>query len=147
MVTLMILIPAVFAGIFTNDPSLLHFSSWALPIYLAGGAIFGAQTSCQQSFMSLGQAKTSLLLACLRKVVLLAPLIYIFPSTVGKLPVAMAMSEKIAGLVEYPAEVFAIFLAEPVSDITAAICTSITFYVFYRKNLKKPDKQPAVADQ
>ena len=64
--------PGPFAGIFSNDPSLLHFSAWALPIYLAGGAIFGAQISCQQSFMSLGQAKISLILACLRKVILLA---------------------------------------------------------------------------
>lgn len=140
LTSLMMFFPRTFAGIFSNDQSLLHFSSWALPIYLAGGAIFGAQISCQQSFMALGQAKISLLLACLRKVILLAPLIYLFPVTVGKLPFAAAMAQEIAGLVEYPAEVFSIFLAEPVSDITAAICTSITFYVFYRKDLRKADK-------
>ncbi len=133
---LMMIFPGPFAGIFSNDPSLLHFSAWALPIYLAGGAIFGAQISCQQSFMSLGQAKISLILACLRKVILLAPLIYIFPVTVGKLPFAAAMAEEIAGLVEYPAEVFSIFFAEPVSDILAAVCTSATFYVFYKRHLK-----------
>ena len=133
---LMMIFPGPFAGIFSNDPALLHFSAWALPIYLAGGAIFGAQISCQQSFMSLGQAKISLILACLRKVILLAPLIYIFPVTVGKLPFAAAMTEEIAGLVEYPAEVFSIFFAEPVSDILAAICTSATFYVFYKRHLK-----------
>ena len=133
---LMMIFPGPFAGIFSNDPALLHFSAWALPIYLAGGAIFGAQISCQQSFMSLGQAKISLILACLRKVILLAPLIYIFPVTVGKLPFAAAMAEEIAGLVEYPAEVFSIFFAEPVSDILAAICTSATFYVFYKRHLK-----------
>lgn len=86
--------------------------------------------------MSLGQAKISLILACLRKVILLAPLIYIFPVTVGKLPFAAAMAEEIAGLVEYPAEVFSIFFAEPVSDILAAVCTSATFYVFYKRHLK-----------
>ena len=133
---LMMIFPGPFAGIFSNDPSLLHFSAWALPIYLAGGAIFWAQISCQQSFMSLGQAKISLILACLRKVILLAPLIYIFPVTVGKLPFAAAMAEEIAGLVEYPAEVFSIFFAEPVSDILAAVCTSATFYVFYKRHLK-----------
>lgn len=140
MTGVMILFPRMFAGIFSNDESLLHFAAWALPIYLAGGGIFGAQISCQQSFVSLGQAKISLFLACLRKIVLLAPLIYIFPVTVGKTAFAGAMAEEAAGLVEYPAEVFSIFFAEPVSDITAAVCTTITFYVFYRKYLKKPDK-------
>jgi len=46
------------------------------------------------------------------------------------------MAEEIAGLVEYPAEVFSIFFAEPVSDILAAVCTSATFYVFYKRHLK-----------
>ena len=136
----MMVFPRMFAGIFSNDPELLVFSSWALPIYLVGGGIFGAQVSCQQSFVSLGQAKISLFLACLRKIILLAPLIYLFPATVGHLSFAVSMSAPIAGLVEYPSEVFAIFFAEPVSDITAAVCTSLTFYIFYRKYLRKPDK-------
>lgn len=132
--------PHVFAGIFTNDPQLLELSAWVLPVYLFGGLLFGAQTSCQQSFVALGQAKTSLLLACLRKVVLLAPLIYIFPETVGKTEFAASFASGLSHLVEYPAEVFSIFLAEPVSDMTAAICTSVTFFFFYRKHLKKTDK-------
>ena len=52
------------------------------------------------------------------------------------LPFAAAMAEEIAGLVEYPAEVFSIFFAEPVSDILAAVCTSATFFVFYKRHLK-----------
>ncbi len=135
--------PHVFAGIFTNDPALLTLCAWVMPVYLFGGLVFGAQTSCQQSFVSLGQAKISLLLACLRKVVLLAPFIYIFPSTVGKTAFAAAVSEGLSGLVEYPAEVFSVFLAEPVSDITAAVCTTITFFCFYRKHLTGSDRKPA----
>lgn len=136
----MMTFPRTFVSIFSNDERLINFSAWAIPIYLAGGLIFGMQTSCQQSFVSLGQAKISLLLACLRKVVLLTPFIYLFPETVAKLPFAAAMSGPIAGLVEYPAEVFSIFFAEPVSDSTSAICTGIAFFFFYRKYLKKPDK-------
>ena len=129
-----------FSAIFSNDPLLLHLSAWVLPIYSAGGLVFGAQTSCQQSFMALGQAKISLLLACLRKVILLTPLIYIFPATIARMPIAARVSEAIAEFAEYPAEVFAVFLAEPVSDTLAAVCTTIVFYTFYRKNLMGPDK-------
>ncbi len=136
---IMMRFPQAFSGIFSNDPMLLKLCAWALPVYLAGGIVFGAQTSCQQSFMALGQAKISLLLACLRKVIFLTPFIYIFPLTIGKLSVAAKMAETVAEFVECPAEVFAIFFAEPVSDTTAAVCTTITFFLFNNKNLKKPD--------
>lgn len=137
---LMVSLPRVFAGIFSSDPEMIELCAWALPIYLGGGIVFGAQTGCQQSFMALGQAKISLLLACLRKVVLLAPFIYLFPVTVGKTAFVAGAGEEIAHMVKYPAEVFSIFFAEPVSDITAAVCTSIVFIWFYRKNLCRPDR-------
>mgnify|MGYP003300735505 CR=1 FL=1 len=73
------LFPQVFASIFTNDMALVEYTSWALRIYGAGILVLGMQISCQQSFMALGQAKTSLLLACLRKMILLIPLIFILP--------------------------------------------------------------------
>ena len=69
----------------------------------------GFQIACQQSFMALGQAKVSLLLACLRKIILLIPLIFILPHLL-------------------PNPVFGVFLAEPVSDILAATITTITFF-------------------
>lgn len=102
------LFPQFFAGIFTADTSLVEYASWALRIYMAGIFAIGFQISCQQSFMALGQAKISLLLACLRKIVLLIPLIFLLP---------MFFENK----------VFAVFLAEPVSDILAAFVTTVTF--------------------
>ena len=68
------LFPQIFASIFTANKELLEYSSWALRIYMAGIFSTGFQISCQQSFMALGQAKVSLLLACLRKIILLIPL-------------------------------------------------------------------------
>ena len=65
--------PKAFATIFTSDKELVTYSAWALRIYMAGIFSLGFQVSCQQSFMALGQAKVSLLLACLRKIVLLIP--------------------------------------------------------------------------
>ena len=118
---LLILFPKVFAGIFTPDPALMEYTAWALRIFLAGAFSVGFQISCQQAFMALGQAKISLLMACLRKLILLIPLIFILPL-----------------FFETGADkAFAVFLAEPVSDITAATVTTVTFLTFFRKLLKQ----------
>ena len=79
---LMMLVPGVVAGIFTSDATLIQYTTWAMRIYMAGIFSLGIQIACQQSFMALGQAKVSLLLACLRKLILLIPLIFILPTIV-----------------------------------------------------------------
>ena len=112
--------PKAFATIFTSDKELVTYSAWALRIYMAGIFSLGFQVSCQQSFMALGQAKVSLLLACLRKIVMLIPLIFILP---------LFLSDK----------VFAVFLAEPVSDILAAAITTITFLSRFNGILNQKD--------
>ena len=110
-------IPQIFANMFTNDTTLVEYTAWALRIYMAGIFSLGFQLSCQQSFMALGQAKISLFLACLRKIFLLIPLIFILP---------MFFENK----------VFAVFLAEPISDIIAATVTTIAFLSQFNKILK-----------
>ena len=119
------IVPQAFAGVFTSDKALVDYTAWALRIFLAGGLSVGFQLSCQQSFMALGQAKVSLLLACLRKLVLLIPLIYI-------LPLFFTGGES---------KIFAVFLAEPVSDITAAAITTLTFFVQFKKILKRREQE------
>ena len=114
----LMLLPNVFAGIFTSDVALMDYTAWALRIFLAGVFSVGFQISCQQAFMALGQAKISLLLACLRKLILLIPLIFILPLFIED-------------------QVFAVFLAEPVSDIVAATVTTVTFFRFFRKLTKE----------
>ncbi len=114
---LVLLFPGVFAGIFTSDQALVSYAAWAIRIFLAGAFSVGFQISCQQAFMALGQAKISLLLACLRKLILLIPLIFILP-------------------LFFEDQAFAVFLAEPVSDILAAAVTTGTFLTFFRKLLR-----------
>lgn len=115
--------PGLFASIFTGDSALVEYASWALRIYMAGIFAFGCQISCQQSFMALGQAKISLFLACLRKIILLIPLIFILPNF-------------------FENKVFAVFLAEPVSDILAAIVTAIAFFSQFNKILNNKKTAP-----
>jgi putative MATE family efflux protein len=116
--------PNLFAGIFTSDSALVEYTSWALRIFLAGAFSVGFQISCQQSFMALGQAKVSLLLACLRKLILLIPLIFV-------LPLFFKTNEQ---------KVFAVFLAEPVSDVLAAAITTLTFFIQFRKILIRRER-------
>ncbi len=113
-------IPQIFAGMFTADAALIEYTGWAMTVYMAGIFSIGFQISCQQSFMALGQAKISLLMACLRKIILLIPLIFILPQFFGE-----------------SMKVFGVFLAEPVSDIIAAAVTTTLFFIRLPKILKK----------
>ena len=113
-----LLVPNVFARIFTSDQMLIDHTSRCMRIYMAGIFAFGFQICCQQTFVALGQAKTSLLLACLRKLVLLIPLIFILPIFIEN-------------------KVFAVFLAEPISDILAAAVTTMMFFTQIKTILDK----------
>ena len=110
--------PQLFVLIFNNDPELVDFASHALRIYMAVSCIFGIQIACQQTFIALGNAKASLFLALLRKVILLIPLIYIIP---------IFMADKTT----------AVFMSEPVADILAVTTTSILFIVQFKKSMKE----------
>lgn len=114
--------PEPFVALFNDKPELTSFTVWALRIYMAGIFMVGIQTACQQTFVALGQAKVSLFLALLRKVILLIPLVLILP---------LFLSDK----------VFAVYLAEPIADITAALCTGTVFFCRFNKILTKRDEQ------
>ena len=115
---LLMLMPNVFAGIFTNNVALVDYTAWALKVFLACGFSVGFQISCQQAFMALGQAKISLMRALLRKIFLLIPLIFILPNF-------------------FENKALAVFLAEPVSDFIAAAVTTFMFFRFFIKMLKE----------
>ncbi len=110
------LVPQVFVNIFCKDAALIEHTVWSMRIYMAGVFSLGFQLVCQQSFVALGEAKISLFMACLRKLILLIPLIFILP-------------------LFFENKVMAVFLAEPVSDIIAAAVTTGTFLYRFDKIL------------
>lgn len=116
----LMIFPEFFVGIFNKKPELIEITAWGMKIYFAGILIFGAQIACQQTFLALGQAKLSLIMALLRKIVLLVPLIFILPS-----------------LVSEGNKLMAVLCAEPISDILAAITTVIVFTIFYKRTFTK----------
>lgn len=113
-----LLFPELYVNIFNNKPELVQVTSWCMRIFFAGTLIFGGQIACQQTFLSLGKAKISLILALLRKVLLLVPLTFILP---------VFFENKLLGTL----------LAEPVADITATLTTVTCFIIFYKKLMKK----------
>ena len=125
---LVMLVPQLFARVFSNDTELISYTVWAMRIYMLGIFSTGFQVACQQSFVALGQAKVSLLLACLRKLILLIPLIFILPQFM-------------------PNKVLAVFLAEPISDILAAIVTVITFLTRFDRILAHGPSSAAIHDE
>jgi putative MATE family efflux protein len=125
-----------FASIFTNDPDLIRMAGWALRVYLFGAMIFGMQIACQQSFVALGQAGRSLLMALYRKILLLIPLIFILPALIGSSAFAIHMAAPVADLLNDPGRVFAVLFAETIADALAAMTTATLFFSFYRKHLK-----------
>lgn len=110
------LFPKFFLGLFTNDAELINIGINTTRLFLVGMAVMGAQSACQQTFLALGEAKISVFLACLRKVILLFPLALILP--------------KVGGM-----GIWGLLLAEPVSDVIAATCTTTMFYFRSKKLL------------
>ena len=116
------LFPSAFVLIFNDDVALVAFASNALRIYMAVSCLFGLLISSQQSFVALGNAKCSLIVALLRKIICLVPLIYILPNV-------LTTTDKTT----------AVFLAEPIADIIAIVFTVILFIFQFKKALRGID--------
>lgn len=112
------LFPGFFVGLFNDEPALVDTAVWALRIYLGCLFMLGVQFACQQTFVALGQARVSLFLALLRKIILLIPLIFILPHF-------------------FDDKVFAVFLAEPAADFLAASATGLMFLNRFPKILDR----------
>ena len=110
--------PGVFARMFTPKAELIDFTVTALRIYCGALFLFGIQIACQMAFVSIGAAGCSIIVAVLRKFVLLLPLIYLLPRLLAN-------------------QTMAVYTAEPVADAIAVTCTAILFSVQFRKALRK----------
>lgn len=115
------LFPRAFASMFTTEQTLLDFTERVIRIYFGGMCLFGIQTAAQMTFVSLGSAPSSILVAVVRKFVLLLPLIYLVPHLV---------TDPLIG----------VYLAEPIADVTAVTFTAILFFFRFRRALQKISK-------
>ena len=117
------LFPQAFAALFTSDAQLVAYTGNALRLYIAALFLFGIQMACQMTFTSLGKAKQSILVAVMRKFILLLPLIYLMPAIFRE------------------DQARAVYLAEPVADTLAVIFTAVLFFFTFRKVLRQMDEK------
>ena len=108
------LFPEFYAGLFTNEPELVELVGQVMPIFMAGMLVFGLQNGIQPSFLAMGQARISLFIAVLRKIILLIPLAIILPHFMG---------------------VMGVYYAEPISDVLSATTATILFALNSRRIL------------
>ncbi|WP_409967309.1 MATE family efflux transporter [Bengtsoniella intestinalis] len=118
---LVMLFPEVFVGIFLTTDEMIAYGAWGIRIYLGVIGLMGLQIACQQTLMALGDAKTSLFLAALRKIILLIPLIYILPCFLAD-------------------KDFAVLLAAPVADFLAFTTTFVVFHFRFKKLISPLEK-------
>lgn len=115
---LVMLFPQIFVKIFSPDVQLVEYTSHVLRIYCAAMGIFGAQIACQMTFNALGNAKASIMVAIMRKFILLLPLIYLLPHIVSD-------------------QAMGVYLAEPVADVIAVLFTVVLFSLQFQKAMKR----------
>ena len=115
----MIIFPGLIGRTFTDDASVIAIVKQYMPLFLAGMTIFGLQRTCQNTFVALGQARISLFIALLRKVILLVPLAYILPTFMG---------------------VNGVYCAEAIADALAATLCTVIFVLMFSKILDHNDK-------
>ncbi|MCI5765821.1 MAG: MATE family efflux transporter [Clostridiales bacterium] len=115
------LFPGLFISIFNRDPALREIAVSGMRIFFAGTWLFGAQIACQNTFLAVGQARISVFLALLRKVILLIPLAILLPR--------LGMGA------------WGVFTAEPIADLAAAATTSIVFAFSMKRILAHPPIQ------
>lgn len=102
-----VLKPEIYVRLFSDNKDLVDLTCKYMPIYFLGMTVFGIQIGCQSTFLALGQSRTSLFIACLRKIFLLTPLAIILPKYLG---------------------VIGIYIAVPISDIISVIVTTLMTY-------------------
>ena len=119
---LVMLLPGGFAAMFTSDARLMEYTKTALRIYMGSMFLFGIQMACQMTFNALGKAAESIIVAVMRKFILLIPLIYIMPHIIRS------------------DQTMAVYMAEPIADFLAVTFTAVLFAVQFKKTLKKIGK-------
>ena len=120
---LVMVFPGGFAAMFTSDAQLMEYTKTALRIYMGSMFLFGIQMACQMTFNALGKAAESIIVAVMRKFILLIPLIYIMPRIISS------------------NQTMAVYMAEPIADLLAVTFTAILFAVQFKKTLKNINKQ------
>ena len=113
---LCVIFPKTVMGIFSDDAALVEMGAKLMPVYIFGTMGLGANSTCQQSYTAMGEGRLALFFSVYRKVILLIPLLFILPAAM-------------------PWGIYAVVLAEPVSDLITTSTNVLVFRRFIKKKL------------
>ena len=111
------LVPRVMIGMFTDDLTTIDVGARMLNIYFFGFVFMAFQFAGQSTFQGLGKAKQAVLFALFRKAVIVVPLTLLLPR----------LGFGVEG----------VFMAEPVSNIVGGLCCFTTMWLTVYRRLGK----------
>ena len=111
--------PQVYAHIFSASDNVTKIVKEYTPFFLMGSVMFFAQMTLQNINVALGQAKSALILAVTRKVIILIPLCFTLTHFLG---------------------FKGVYMSEGIADLTAGIITVIVIFTTFPKIFKKREE-------
>lgn len=112
-------VPQVYAILFSASPSVTEIVRSNAPLFLMGSVMFFVQMTLQNVNIALGQAKRALILAVMRKVVILIPLCFILTHFLGYKGV---------------------YMSEGIADFVAGVITAIVIFSSFPKIFSEREK-------
>ncbi len=112
--------PKIYAYIFSASDSVKEIVAEYTPLFLMGSIMFFVQMTLQNINVALGQAKSALILAVTRKVILLIPLCYTLTHFIG---------------------FKGVYLSEGIADLIAGIITTTVIFVTFPRVFKKREEE------
>lgn len=105
-------VPEMYAHLFSASDAVTEIVKKYCPLFLMGSIMFFVQMTLQNVNVALGQAKSALLLAVMRKVIILIPLCFVLTNLLG---------------------FKGVYMSEGIADLVAGIITSIVIFTSFPK--------------
>ncbi|MDE6401912.1 MAG: MATE family efflux transporter [Clostridiales bacterium] len=111
--------PQIYAYVFSASPQVRAIVKKYTPLFLMGSIMFFVQMTLQNINVALGQAKSALLLAVLRKVIILIPLCFALTHFIG---------------------FKGVYMSEGIADFVAGAITTVVIFVTFPRVFKKREQ-------
>lgn len=109
-------VPEMYARLFSASKSVTAIVEKYCPLFLMGSVMFFVQMTLQNVNVALGQAKSALLLAVTRKVIILIPLCFVLTNALG---------------------FKGVYMSEGIADFVAGIITSVVIFTSFPRIFRK----------
>lgn len=119
-------VPEMYAYLFSASETVTQIVKTYCPLFLMGSIMFFVQMTLQNVNVALGQAKSALLLAVTRKVIILIPLSFVLTELLGYKGV---------------------YMSEGIADLVAGIITSVVIFTSFPRIFRKRAKEVAAFEK